>query len=46
MLVQAVSFVWFSSLASASVEYWRLAVPMALTGIGLAIVLPVAPTAR
>ena len=45
MLVQAASFVWFAWLASASVEYWRLAIPMALTGIGVAMVLPVAPTA-
>ena len=45
MLVQATSFVWFASLASMSVEYWRLAIPMALTGIGVATVLPVAPTA-
>jgi predicted MFS family arabinose efflux permease len=45
MLVQAASFVWFAWLASASVEYWRLAMPMALTGIGVAMVLPVAPTA-
>ena len=45
MLVQAASFVWFARLASASVEYWRLAIPMALIGIGVAMVLPVAPTA-
>jgi MFS family permease len=45
MLVQAASFVWFASMASVSVEYCRLAVPMALTGIGVAMVLPVAPTA-
>ncbi len=45
MLVQAASFAWFAGLASASVEYWRLAIPMALTGIGVAMVLPVAPTA-
>ena len=42
----AASFVWFASLASASVEYWRLAIPMALTGIGVAVVLPVPPTAE
>ena len=45
MLLQAVSFVWFAQVASASVDYWRLAIPMALTGIGVGIVLPVAPTA-
>jgi EmrB/QacA subfamily drug resistance transporter len=45
MLMQAASFVWFAWLASASVEYWRLALPMALTGLGVAMVLPVAPTA-
>ena len=45
MLLQAASFVWFAWLVSASVEYWRLATPMALTGIGVAMVLPVAPTA-
>ena len=45
MLLQAASFVLFAALASASVEYWRLAIPMALTGIGVAMVLPVAPTA-
>jgi EmrB/QacA subfamily drug resistance transporter len=45
MLLQAASFVWFASLASPTVEYWRLATPMALTGIGVAMVLPVAPTA-
>jgi hypothetical protein len=44
-LGQAASFVWFASLASASVEFWRLAIPMALTGIGPAMVLPVVPTA-
>jgi EmrB/QacA subfamily drug resistance transporter len=45
MFAQAASFVWFASLANTSVEYWRLAIPMALTGIGVAMVLPVAPTA-
>jgi EmrB/QacA subfamily drug resistance transporter len=45
MLLQAASFVWFAWLASVSVDYWRLAIPMALTGIGVAMVLPVAPTA-
>ena len=45
MLAQAASFAWFAWLASASVEYWRLAIPMALTGLGVAMVLPVAPTA-
>jgi EmrB/QacA subfamily drug resistance transporter len=45
MLLQAASFVWFASAASASVESWQLAIPMALTGIGVAMVLPVAPTA-
>ena len=45
MLVQAVSFLWFAWLSSDSVDYWRLAIPMALTGIGVAMVLPVAPTA-
>jgi EmrB/QacA subfamily drug resistance transporter len=44
-MLQAASFAWFASLASSSVEYWRLAIPMALTGIGVAMVLPVAPTA-
>jgi hypothetical protein len=45
MLVQAASFAWFAWLASTSQEYSRLAIPMALTGIGVAVVLPVAPTA-
>jgi MFS family permease len=45
MLVQAASFVWFAWLARASVDYWRLAMPMALTGFGVAMVLPVARTA-
>jgi MFS family permease len=45
MLVQAASFVWIAWLASESSEYWRLGIPMALSGIGVAMVLPVAPTA-
>jgi MFS family permease len=45
MLVQAAGFVWFAWLANGSLEYWRLAIPMALTGIGVAMVLPVVPTA-
>jgi EmrB/QacA subfamily drug resistance transporter len=45
MLVQAAGFVWFAWLVSTGVEYWRLAIPMAANGIGVAMVLPVAPTA-
>lgn len=45
MLVQAAGFVWFAWLANASLEYWRLAIPMALTEICVAMVLPVVPTA-
>ena len=45
MLAQAGSFVWFASLASAGGGYWQLALAMALTGIGVAMVLPVAPSA-
>ena len=45
MLVQAASFVWFAWLVTPGVEYWRRAIPMALIGIGVAMVLPVAPTA-
>lgn len=45
MLVQAGGFVWFAWASGVGAAYWRLAVPMAFIGIGMAMVLPVAPTA-
>jgi EmrB/QacA subfamily drug resistance transporter len=45
MILQGASFAWFASLAAPGVDYWQLAIPMALAGIGVSMVLPVAPTA-
>jgi MFS family permease len=45
MILQSASFAWLASLASPGVDYWQLAIPLALTGLGVSMVLPVAPTA-
>ena len=45
LTLQGASFAWFSAVAAPGVAYWLLALPMALAGVGVSMVLPVAPTA-
>lgn len=45
MILQGGSLAWFGSLANVDVGYWQLAVAMAVAGIGVSMVIPVAPTA-
>jgi EmrB/QacA subfamily drug resistance transporter len=45
MMLQGAGLMWFASVAVATVDYWQLAVALALAGIGVSMAMPVAPTA-
>jgi EmrB/QacA subfamily drug resistance transporter len=44
-LLQGIGLEWFAAIATASVSYGRLVLPLAVAGIGISMALPVAPTA-
>jgi len=45
MLLQAAGFVVFASLAGSTATYWQDIVPLVVAGVGVSMVLPVAPAA-